>query len=120
MSEREITSASAAAARSCRTASWIAAVVALLFVFHFRLVPALVAGLLVHSLLVGATRRLRGRTLSHGAARVVAALLLGTLAAAATVGIVLGLRAFLRGHVGGLPELFTRMALPARDGLFNI
>ena len=45
----------------------------LLFVLHFHLVPALLAGLLVNSLLHRLTRRLTGPRLPHGVARWVAA-----------------------------------------------
>lgn len=96
--------------RLARRASFVLSGAALLFVFSYHLVPGLVAGLLVHSLLVASSRRLRGRLLSHGAARIVAAVLLGVLAAGATAGFAIGIRAFVRGHVGDLPGLFGRMA----------
>ncbi len=108
MSEAEAVPSRAESA--CRVASYVLAAAGLLLVFLFHLVPALVAGLLVHAILVAATVRLHGRLLSRGAARLVAALLLGTVAALLTVLVVLGVRGFLRGHVGGLPELFSQMA----------
>lgn len=94
----------------CEVAAWIVVAAGLLFVFLFHLVPALVAGLLVYALLHKTTRLLHGPRLSRGAAKVVAVGLLGFLAAGVTTGLVLLAVGFLRGHLGELPALVTKMA----------
>jgi predicted PurR-regulated permease PerM len=92
------------------TASHILAAAVLLFLLHFHLVPALLAGLLVHVLLTRPARWLRGAHFSHHVARWLAAGLLALAAGAVVTGGVLLLHAFWRGHVGNLPELYQRMA----------
>ena len=83
---------------------------AILFVFHYHLASALVAGLLTHTILHRGTRFLRGPRLSHGAAKVVAATALGLVAATAAVGFVVLVLGFARGRIGDLPALFQRLA----------
>lgn len=90
--------------------AWAAVAAALLFVFLFHLVPALVSGLLVFTLLSRTTRLLRGPRLSHGAAKVIALFLLAVVATGITVGIAFLIRGLLHGHAGDLPALYEKMA----------
>ncbi len=88
-------------------AAWLLTAAGLLFVLSFHLVPALVAGCFVNVLLRRLTARIVGRRISHGAARLVAASLVGVLAVAvATVALV----ALIRGRLGDVPAVFQRMA----------
>jgi hypothetical protein len=82
----------------------------LLLLFHYHLVAALVAGLLVHALLHSATGLLHGPRLSRGAAKFLSAALFGVLATGITAGIVLLAVGFVRGRIGALPALFQRIA----------
>jgi len=83
---------------------------ALLFLFLFHLVPALVAGLLVHAILQKTARVLRGPRVSHGVAKWLALLIVGLLASGAVTLLVLIMISVLRGHSGDLPALFQKMA----------
>ena len=91
-------------------ASWVLLAAFLLFCFHHRLVPGLVAGLIVHTLLQRTTGLLHGPRLSHGEAKWVAAGVFGLLAAGVTTALALVLSGFVRGHLGDLPGLFQKMA----------
>lgn len=102
--------ADAAPATAAEKASYVLSAAALLFVFLAHLVPALVAGLLVHTVLHRTQRLLTHRRLSHGLTKTLAAGLLVVLAAGVAVLSGWGLFAFARGHVGDLPGLFARMA----------
>jgi predicted PurR-regulated permease PerM len=90
--------------------AWLLAAAGLLFVFWFHLVPGLVAGLFVNSLLHRLARRMTGRWLTDRRAKVVAAVAAGLVAIGVGTAIVLGLIAFSHGHVGNLPALFAKMA----------
>ena len=92
------------------SASCVLAAAALLFLLHFHLVPALLAGLLVHVLLNRPARWLRAARFSHHVSRWLAAGLVALVAGAAVTGGALLLHAFWRGHVGNLPDLYQRMA----------
>ncbi len=96
--------------RRCETAAWVLLASGFLFVFRYHLVPALVAGLLVHTLLHGSARLLSGPRLSHGAARWIAAAAVALLAAGLTTLVALGLASFARGTLGDLPGLYAQMA----------
>ncbi len=82
----------------------------LFFFLEYRLVPALLAGLFVYSIVHTAAGRLSGRSLSHHRAKlvVVSLIALGVFAAAAAVVILLV--AFLKGKLGHLPTLLDHMA----------
>jgi predicted PurR-regulated permease PerM len=82
----------------------------LLYVFVYHLVPALVAGLLVATLLVETAHRLRGPRMSHGVAKIVALFLVGAVAAAITMAFALLVGGLLHGHAGDLPSVFQKMA----------
>ena len=99
-----------APAQGSEIAAWVAMGATLLFVFAFKLVAALVAGLLVYTVLQGTARLLHGRLFSHGTAKVLSALLVGLIAVSFTAGIVLLLVAVIRGRVGDLPTLFQKVA----------
>jgi predicted PurR-regulated permease PerM len=91
-------------------AAYVTIVALLVFIFVFHLVPALVAGLLVFTLLAATTKRLRGPRLSHGAAKVIALFLLASVAVGVTMMVTLLLVGLVRGHAGDLPALFQKMA----------
>src|SRR5215470_9539954 len=78
-------------------AAYVLTGAALLFVFHYHLVPGLVAGFLAYVLLRRAEGSLRGRVLSHEAARLVAVGALAVLVVGLVAGVILLLLAFLRG-----------------------
>ncbi len=91
-------------------AAWLLVAAGLLFVLHFRLVPALVAGLFVNVLLHRLARRMAGRRLSHGSAKLVAFALVALAALGIVTGVVLLLIGLIRGHAGDIPALFQKMA----------
>jgi predicted PurR-regulated permease PerM len=91
-------------------AAWILTGAALLFVFHYKLVGALVAGLVVYTLLDRATSLLHTRHLTRGTAKLLSLALLALLAAGATTALVLLLVGFVRGRIGDLPALFQKVA----------
>ncbi|MEO6323016.1 MAG: AI-2E family transporter [Thermoanaerobaculia bacterium] len=97
-------------ASASEAAAWLAIAAALLFVFLFKLVAALIAGLLVYTVLQGTTRLLHGRLFSHGTAKVLSALLVGLIAVSITAVIVLLLVGVVRGRVGEIPTLFQKVA----------
>jgi predicted PurR-regulated permease PerM len=99
-----------ATARRCEAAAFAISGAGLLFAFHFRLVGALVAGLLLHTILHLSARLLSGRRLSHGAARWVAAGAVALGGAGLTTLAAFLLAGFARGHMGDLPGLFEKMA----------
>jgi predicted PurR-regulated permease PerM len=91
-------------------AAWILVAVGLIFILHYGLLPALLAGLLVHALVQGLARFLAGRALSHERAKLVAlgAVTLVIIGAATVLAVLLV--AFLRGRLGDLPALMDKMA----------
>jgi len=91
------------------TVAWILMGGGILFILGFHLVPGLVAGLLVHVLLQKMTGLLHGPRLSKGTAKFLSVLLLGALAGGLSATVVLLLLAFIRGHVGNLPDLIQRV-----------
>jgi predicted PurR-regulated permease PerM len=98
-------------ATGCEKAAWIFMGAGLLFVLHFGMLPALLSGLLVYALVHVIAKRLSGKSLSHGRAKLVAIGLIAVVMIGVTVGIVLALIAFLNGRLGGgLPALFEKMA----------
>ena len=103
-------SASEETVRRCELAAWAILASGLLFVFRFHLVPALVAGLLLHTLLHRSARFLSGPRLSHGTAKWLAAGALALLAAGLTALAAVALVGFARGRMGDLPGLFEKMA----------
>ncbi|HEV8674113.1 MAG TPA: AI-2E family transporter [Methylomirabilota bacterium] len=97
-------------ATAYEVAAWVLVAAGVLFVLVVHLVPALVAGLFVTVLLHRLTGLMVGRRLPHGAARLVAAGLMGLLVVGVASGIVLGLLGLIRGRAGDVPALFQTMA----------
>jgi predicted PurR-regulated permease PerM len=97
-------------ATALEKSAWIAMGGLLLFFLEYHLVPALLAGLFVYSIVHTAAGRLSGRFLSHHRAKlvVVSLIALGVIAAAAALVILLA--AFLKGKLGHLPRLLDHMA----------
>lgn len=89
--------------------AWMLAVASVLFVLIFRLLPALIAGLLIYELvrilIPILAQRLSTRRAKSLALGLVVVLVVGTLSAA-----VVGLIAFMRSEGGSLPVLLDRMA----------
>lgn len=96
-------------ATPCEYAAWILSVAAILFVLQFRLLPALIAGLLVYEL-VRALIPLLARRLPTRRARGLALGLVVMLVVGAVSAAVFGLVAFMRSEGGSLPVLLARMA----------
>lgn len=97
-------------ATSSEKAAWLFVAAAMAFVFHFHLVPALVAGLLVFTLLHKTTGLLHGPGLSRITAKVLSALLLSVVAAGIVIGAAVVLFGFAKGRLGDLPALFRKLA----------
>ena len=97
-------------ATGVQKAAWVAMAGALFFVFHFHLVPGLVAGLLVQLVLHALTRRLHGPRVSKGLAKVLSLALVGLVAGLVTAGAALLLIGLVRGRLGDLPSLFRALA----------
>ena len=87
-------------------AAWIAAGVLLFLTIHLRLLPALLAGLLVYELVHLIALRFTARTGGKLAAvGLIATVIVGALAAA-----MFGIVAVFQGDAGSLPRLLQRMA----------
>ena len=90
-------------------ASWIAAILGMIFILHFRLVVPLLAGLLicelVHALYPLFIRRLTSRAAKNIALGLVLMIVLGIVSSA-----ILGLIIFMRSEGGSLPALLAKMA----------
>ena len=102
--------ASVTRASPSEKAAWLLVAGGLLFVFWAHLVPALVAGLLVNVLLRRTARRMAGRWVSHGRAKVLAAALTGLAAVGIATAAALVVIGLIRGHLGDIPALFQKMA----------
>ncbi len=98
------------AAPGAERAAWLLLAAGLLFVLAFHLVPALLAGLLVNSLLHRLARLMAGRRLPHGVAKWTAVALLAGLAVGLATGAVLFVAGVVRGRAGDVPALFQTMA----------
>jgi len=99
-----------AAATGAEKAAFLLTGLALLFVFQYHLVPGVVAGFLAYVLLHRAERRLRGRLLSHHAARLVAVGALSVVVVGLVAGVIVLVFGFLRGRVGHLQLLYQQIA----------
>ena len=87
-------------------AAWITAAVLLLAVLPLRLLPALLAGLLVYELVHVIAQRITARTGGKKAAvGLLATLIVGVLIAA-----MLGIAEFVKGDTGSLPRLLQKLA----------
>jgi predicted PurR-regulated permease PerM len=90
-------------------AAWLLAVLAMFFVLHFHLLPALIAGLLVYEL-VQTLSPFFARHLSTGRAKGVAVVLLVLFAVGVITAAVFGILAFMRSEGGSLSVLLAKMA----------
>lgn len=91
-------------------AAWLIAAGALLLVLQLHLLPALLAGLLVHELVYMLAPRLGVGRLGHTRAKLVAVALLSAVVVGLLVLSVFGSMAFLRSDAGSLPTLMRKMA----------
>jgi predicted PurR-regulated permease PerM len=91
-------------------AAWLLMAGGVWFVLYFKLVPALVAGLFVYTLIHAVAARVAGGRLSHGRAKILVVALLGAAIVAGVAGLSLLLAAFLKGRLGELPALLDKMA----------
>jgi predicted PurR-regulated permease PerM len=87
-------------------AAWITAVVLLFLALHLRLLPALLAGLLVYELVHVIALRFTART----GGKLAAVGLIATVIVGALVAAMFGIVAILQGDAGTLPRLLQRMA----------
>jgi predicted PurR-regulated permease PerM len=97
-------------ASACEVAAWILAGIFLVLVLGLRLLPALLAGLLVHELVHYLAPRLKVLRIHQVRGKLVAVAL---LASVVVLGIVLagvGIVAFARSDAGSLPTLMKKMA----------
>lgn len=91
-------------------AAWLIAAGALLATLGLHLLPALLAGLVVHELVVSLASRLRLTRFAGRRARWLAAALLGAVIVAASGGAIVGISAFFRSEPGSVPALLQKMA----------
>lgn len=96
--------------RRCELAAWVLMGLALLFVLFFKMAAALVVGLLTYTVLHRLAGRLHGPRFSHGAAKVLSAILIGLLAVGVAAVVVFLLVGLLRGRIGDLPTLLQKVA----------
>ena len=89
--------------------SWCVGATILILVLWLRLLPALLAGLLVYELVHVMAPHLQ-RLVPGSRARVVAVAILSTLIVGLISGIILGTVAFFRSEAGSLPVLLQKMA----------
>ena len=87
-------------------AAWITAAVLLLLVLKLRLLPALLAGLLVYELVHVIALRLTART----GGKLAAVGLIATVIVGALVAAMFGVAAFVQSDAGSLPRLMQKMA----------
>ena len=91
-------------------AAWIIAALALYFVLHAHLLPALLAGLLVHEL-VGAVSHRRPLNRLHGSrAKLIVVALLATAIVSLLVVGIMGALSFFNSEEGSLSVLLTKLA----------
>ena len=90
--------------------AWAAMGGALFLVLQLHLLPALLAGLLVFSLIHSMAGALAGKSLSHHKAKLVSLSIIAVVVIGASAAIVLVLLAFLHGRLGHLPTLLDHMA----------
>lgn len=96
-------------ARQSLIAAWILAAAALFLVLRLHLLPALLAGLLVHELVHVLAPRLPRRFFSRRAKPAAVALIVAA-SVIAVAALVIGAVAFFRSDAGSLANLLTRMA----------
>jgi len=89
---------------------WATVAIGLVMIIKLQLLPALLAGLLVFSLIHLLAPRLRVTTLDGESRRWLALALVGTAVIATMTAMGLGIASFFRGSNESLPALFQRMA----------
>ena len=92
-----------------RQIAWLLAAAALILVLERHLLPALLAGLLVHELVHLMAPALQ-RRFSSARGKLIAVALLATIVVAAAAAATFGALAFFRSEEGSLARLFGRMA----------
>ena len=92
-----------------RQIAWFLAAATLILVLERHLLPALLAGLLVHELIHLMVPALQ-RRISSARGKLIAVALVATIVAAATAAVAFGVLAFFRSEEGSLARLFGRMA----------
>jgi predicted PurR-regulated permease PerM len=100
--------------RAVRIASYILAGVALLLVMFLRLLPALLAGLLVYEVVVSVAP-LMGRRLSGERARILAVALVGVVVVGLLTLLILGAVSFFRMEIGNPADLWQNKLMPMVD-----
>ncbi len=93
----------------CDYAAWTLAVLGILFVLHFHLLPALIAGLLIYEL-VHAIFPLFSRHLSTRRAKGLAVIFVALLVVGAVTAGGFGIIAFMKSEGGSLAALLAKMA----------
>lgn len=89
---------------------WAGAAISLVLILKWHLLPALLAGLVVYSLIHLLTPRLRMTTLDGESSRWLALGLVAAGVIAAMTAVGLGIASFFRGSNESVPALFQRMA----------
>ena len=97
--------------RAVRIASYIAAGIGLLLILLLRLLPALLAGLLVYEMVVS-TAPLMGRRLPGDRARVLAVAVIGVVVVGLLTLLILGGISFFRNEIGNPQELWQDRLMP--------
>ncbi len=91
-------------------AAWALTAVALVFTLYARLLPALLAGLLVYELVVMLSPRFVSNKLSHSRAKMVVVGLISAAVLSALIGAVLGAIAYYKAEGGSYAALLKNMA----------
>jgi predicted PurR-regulated permease PerM len=91
-------------------ASWVLMACALLFVLLAHLLPALLAGLLVHELLRVVSDRISLKKLKGHRAKIAVVALLATIVVSLLIAGIMGTLAFFHSGGGRLPALLSRLA----------
>lgn len=97
-------------ATSAERAAWVVMAAGLWFILYFKLVPALVAGLFVYSLIHALAAQMAGRMISHGRAKIVAVSLIVLCIMGLVAGATVLLVGFVKGQLGNLPDLLNKIA----------
>ena len=99
---------------SIRIASYLLTAAALLLILGLRMLPALLAGLLVYEL-VQAMTPLLGQRISGKRARVVVVSVLGAIVVGLLILLILGGISFIRSEIGNPAELWQNQLMPLVD-----
>ncbi|MDF3983762.1 hypothetical protein P3W24_16990 [Luteibacter sp. PPL201] len=97
--------------RTVRIASYVAAGLGLFLMLYLRLLPALLAGLLVYEVVVSVAP-LMGRKLSGDRARVLAVALVGVVVVGLITALILGGISFFRNQIGNPEDLWQNKLMP--------